>query len=129
MLPVLAVLAAACGERRTGELTVEHDSTPAAPGVEVVAIPDGPVGDSMRRAAAIGDSARAIDARFQAERDAINRDAAALRGDRRSAEYARRWEALRRRTTAAESLRTERDRLRRRAERARPAAQRDPVAR
>jgi hypothetical protein len=129
VLPVLALVAAACGERRTGDLTVEHDSTPAAAGVEVVAIPDGPVGDSMRRAAAIDDSARAIDARFQAEREAINRDAAALTGDRRSPEYARRWEALRRRTTAAESLRAERDRMRRRAERSRPAAQRDTTAR
>ena len=125
VLSVLTVVAAACGERRTGDVTVAHDSTPAVAGVEVVAIPDGPVGDSMRRAAAIEDSARALDTRFQAEREAINRDAAALDGDRRSAEYARRWEALRRRTTAAESLRTERDRMRRRAARARPAAQRD----
>lgn len=128
VLPVLATLASACGERRAGELTVEHDSTVATPAVEVVAIPDGPVGDSMRRANAIADSAKSVDERFQALRDSINREAAALGGDRRSAEYARRWDALRRRTVAAESLRAERDRIRRRADRARPAAQRDTAA-
>ena len=128
MLPLLGALPSACGERRTGELTIEHDSTPAAPAVEVVAMPAGPAGDSMRRAVAIEDSARAVDARFQALRDSINREASTLAGDRRSAEYARAWDALRRRTVAAESLRAERDRIRRRAGRARPAAMREPAA-
>ena len=127
VLPVLVTLplASACGERRTGALTVEHDSTPAVAAVEVAAIPDGPVGDSMRRAATIADSARAVDIRFQALRDSINAAAAALTGDRRSREYARAWDALRIRTVAAESLRAERDRILRRAGRARPASMRD----
>ena len=62
------------------------------------------------------DSAARLDVRFQREREAINRDVLAMRdADRRSPDYARRFDEIRRRTIAAESLRAARDRLRRQA--------------
>ena len=61
----------------------------------------------------LGDSIAALDARFQAARDSLNRESRALDTlDRRSADYARRFDAWRARARAADSLRTARDRLR-----------------
>jgi hypothetical protein len=70
----------------------------------------------------VADSAAVLDGRFQVERDAINGEVRAMAsGDRRSAAYARRYEAIQARTVAAESLRAVRDRVRRRATTLRPA--------
>ena len=63
----------------------------------------------------LADSVAAADARFQAARAAVNRDAAALdarSGERHSAVYASAFDELRRRMLAAESLRADRDALR-----------------
>jgi hypothetical protein len=70
-----------------------------------------PPADSAARA--LGDSAAALDARFQAERTALNAESRRLDSlDRRSADYARRFDAWRLRARAADSLRIARDRLR-----------------
>ena len=78
------------------------------------AAPSGPVA----LATAAADSAARLDARFQELRAALNRDAAALDAgplDRRSPEYAGRYDEIRRRTAVAESLRAARDAQRKRA--------------
>lgn len=106
-----ALLASACiGSERakpgtaSGTAVLDSTSSPA----RVVA--------AGRSDTAATDSASILDARFQREREAINRDVMAMRGaDRRSPDYARRFDGIRRRTIAAESLRAARDRLRRRA--------------
>lgn len=69
--------------------------------------------DSLSRLVALRDSAVLIDERYQSERDTLNRESRALdRLDRKSADYARRFDAFRRRALAADSLRVTRDRLR-----------------
>ena len=61
----------------------------------------------------LSDSAATLDARFQSERDALNREARSLAGiDRRAGEYHAQYDAFRKREIAAESLRQARDRLR-----------------
>jgi hypothetical protein len=69
--------------------------------------------DSVARLAAMRDSAAMYDHRFQGERDTLNRESRALdRVDRRTTDYARRFDTFRRRALAAESLRITRDRFR-----------------
>lgn len=106
----------------TGRVVAAAGSTSPA----VVTLPADPatLGASPRPAAAsspaglAADSAARLDALFQERRTAVNRDARALDGsglDRRSADYAARYDELRRRTVAAESLRAARDAQRARA--------------
>jgi hypothetical protein len=106
----------ACGHRdpaADAELTIVLDSIAARGGVEVVALPVDP--SSLTRAALMTpDSAERLDAAFQRRRDSLNRAALAFSGlDRRSSDYARRYDDFDHGALAAESLRAERDRLRR----------------
>lgn len=72
--------------------------------------------DSLARLVAMRDSAAAVDRHFQSEREALNRESLSLdSAERRSVDYARRFDAFRRRALAAESSRSIRDRLRARA--------------
>ncbi|HJU66238.1 MAG TPA: hypothetical protein VJ596_11200 [Gemmatimonadaceae bacterium] len=83
-------------DARRASATVARDAPPASNGV-----------------AAFDDSARRLDAAFQAEREAINREAIALRGtDRRTRAYAVAHAELERRIAAAERVRSERDAFR-----------------
>ena len=76
----------------------------------------GPVGDSIARYYVLADSADSLDATFQEQRAALNRDARAMAtADRRSPSYARQFDAYTRRVAAATRAREARDRLRRRA--------------
>lgn len=69
--------------------------------------------DSASPAALLSDSAASLDARFQILRDSLNRESRALDAlDRRTADYARRFDAWRVRARTADSLRIARDRLR-----------------
>jgi len=123
------LVAAACSACRDASLTVVIDSNRPHEEREVIALPIDPASlrsattspagssrrhsDSLLRLVALRDSAAMIDERFQSERDTLNRESRALdRVDRRSADYARRFDAFRRRAHAAESLRVTRDRLR-----------------
>lgn len=75
-----------------------------------------PQGRSIARYYAVADSADSLDAVFQGARDSLNREAKALaRGDRRAAEYARRYDSYMRRVAEAVLTREARDRARRRA--------------
>ena len=108
LLRVVAVLAIVAGCRGESANTTAGalDTSSARDRLEVGARPSGP-------AAALEDSAAALDASFQQERDALNAEARALDSlDRRSPEYGRRFTAWRLRAIAAESLRARRDRLR-----------------
>ena len=85
-------------------------------------IPPGPRGDSVRQWLAVRDSGLALDSAFQRVRADANRQALALSptasaAERRSPEYARRFDAWRALSVQAESLRTARDRYRARAQR------------
>ena len=76
-----------------------------------------PQGRSIARYYAVADSADSLDAVFQRARDSLNREAKALaRGDRRAAEYARRYDSHMRRVAEAVRTRDARDRARRRAD-------------
>jgi hypothetical protein len=76
----------------------------------------GPVGDSIARYYVLADSADSLDAAFQEQRAALNRDARAMAAaDRRSASYAREFDGLMKRVAMATRTREARDRLRRRA--------------
>jgi hypothetical protein len=118
-----------CSQAHDASLTVVLDSNPAREMREVIAVPvdpasvattlprDAPLSraheDSTTRLTLLRDSATALDQRFQAEREALNKDSRALDTlARRSAEYSRRFDAFRHRALAADSLRTARDRLR-----------------
>ena len=106
LLPALACVGSERAEPGAASRTAVLDSTSSPARVEAAGTPD----------TAATDSASRLDARFQREREAINRDVIAMRGaDRRSPDYARRFDEIRRRTIAAESLRAARDRLRRQA--------------
>ena len=129
VLGVSLLGASACSPGRDASLTVVIDSNRPHEEREVIALPidpaslHSPIGsparisprqsDSVARLAAMRDSAAMYDARFQSERDALNRESRALdRVDRRTAEYAQRFDTFRRRALAAESLRFSRDRFR-----------------
>ena len=76
----------------------------------------GPVGDSIARYYALADSADSLDAAFQEQRAALNRDARAMAAaDRRAPSYAREFDAYMKRVATATRTREARDRLRRRA--------------
>lgn len=131
-MAALWLVLAACS--RTSEIAVVLDSSAPTRGLEVVAVPVDPAtlrrpeppppaalprrtADSVARWRRLADSAAALDAIFQGEREALNAEALALRAlDRRGADYARRYDAFRRRQASADSLRAARDRLRRSAE-------------
>lgn len=122
----LAAALPACDAGRTS-LVVLSDSTAAtAPRVVVAlpfdpaalpapapaALPDGPRGDSVRLALARRDSALHADAAWQDARTTANDAARALASlDRRTPEYARRFDAWRQLADDAESLRARRDAL------------------
>ena len=144
-LPLASALGACADRGRRGELTVVLDSIRAERPSEVVLVPADPASllappasappvpreraDSVARWRRLADSASALDRRFQTERAAINREVRAMEGgDRRSTDYARRFDDIQRRTIAAESLRTMRDGLRRRAALVRPAGATDSPA-
>ena len=144
-LPFASALGACADRGPRGELTVVLDSIRADRPLEVVLVPADPASllappdsappapreraDSIARWRRLADSASALDRRFQSERDAINREVRAMEGgDRRSTDYARRFDDVQRRTFAAESLRTMRDGLRRRAALHRPAGATEPPA-
>jgi hypothetical protein len=75
----------------------------------------GPLARSIARYYAAADSADSLDAAFQRERDALNRDARTLaRADRRTPEYARDYDAFMSRVAIATRAREARDRARRR---------------
>jgi hypothetical protein len=129
VLGVSLLGASACSPGRDASLTVVIDSNRPHEEREVIALPIDPASlhrpidsaagisprqaDSVARLAAMRDSAAMYDARFQSERDTLNRESRALdRVDRRAAEYARRFDTFRRRALAAESLRIARDRFR-----------------
>ena len=97
------------------------DSSSGRDSLEVVALPIDPASlrsskarpDAQPAGAAAADSVAALDARFQRERIAVNAEAVALQsGDRRSAEYSKRFDAWHRRAVAADSMRALRDKLR-----------------
>jgi hypothetical protein len=130
-LGVSLLVASACSPGRDASLTVVIDSNRPHEEREVIALPVDPTSlhlpigsaggisprqsDSVARLVAMRDSAAMYDARFQSERDTLNRESRALdRVDRRAAEYARRFDTFRRRALAAESLRIARDRFRNR---------------
>jgi hypothetical protein len=72
--------------------------------------------DSLVYLAELGDSARMVDTRFRELRDELNTEAAALAGmDRRSNQYAERFDDFHPRSLRAEALRLRRDRYRQRA--------------
>lgn len=76
----------------------------------------GPVGDSIARYYALADSADSLDAAFQEQRAALNREARArTAADRRTPSYAREFDSYMKRVAAATRTREARDRLRRRA--------------
>jgi hypothetical protein len=99
---------AGCGRRDAPAVAADSASPP--PGGQVGTLP---APDSTSPAARLRDSAAALDVRFQRARDSLNRDSRALDTlDRRSADYARRFDAWRARARTADSLRAARDRLR-----------------
>ncbi|MGQ0713030.1 MAG: hypothetical protein ACT4PJ_04780 [Gemmatimonadaceae bacterium] len=78
--------------------------------------PTGPLGDSIARYYAVASRADSLDALFQGERDALNREARSMANeDRRSRAYASAFDAYLRRAAAATRLRDARDEARRRA--------------
>ena len=97
------------------------DSSSGRDSLEVVALPVDPASlrspkagpHPLAPATSTADSVAALDARFQQERIAVNAQAIALQsGDRRSAEYSKRFDAWHRRAVAADSMRALRDKLR-----------------
>ena len=125
-LGVSLLAAAAWSPARDAALTVVIDSNRPHQALEVIALPidpaslHSPIGsaagisprqaDSVARLAAMRDSAVMYDERFQSERDTLNRESRALdRVDRRTTDYARRFDSFRRRALAAESLRIARN--------------------
>jgi hypothetical protein len=123
------LVASACSRGRDASLTVVIDSNRPHQEREVIALPTDPASlrdpigaavgnsrrqsDSVARLEAMRDSAAMYDKRFQWERDTLNRESRALdRVDRRTADYAKRFDNFRRRALAAESLRVSRDRFR-----------------
>ncbi len=137
------MLLSACSAGDTGELRIVADSTTRPRTVEVLAVPfdpapilraaGAPVGRTAapgRRSArqeredarrdsvaalrrALDDSARALDARFQRERLAVNDLVRALAArDRHTRAYAAAVDAIERRRAAARALRARRDHLR-----------------
>ena len=75
----------------------------------------GAVARSIARYYAASDSADSLDAAFQRARDSLNREARGLAGgDRRSAEYGKRYDAFMARVLVATRTREARDRARRR---------------
>ena len=98
----------------------EGDSTAAA-AAPAASLPDrptsGPAADSLARLRLLADSARRLDAAFQRLRDSLVAESRALAAlDRRTAEYARRYDAYVLREREATALRSRRDSLRTRAE-------------
>ena len=76
----------------------------------------GPVGDSIARYYALADSADSLDAAFQEQRAALNRDARVMAtADRRTRSYAREFDSYMKRVATATRTREARDRVRRRA--------------
>ena len=74
------------------------------------------VSRSIARYYATADSADSLDAAFRSARDSLNREAQSLTGgDRRTVEYARRYDAYMARVAVATRTREARDRARRRA--------------
>lgn len=75
-----------------------------------------PSADSLARLArlrALSDSAARLDSAFQSLRDSLNAESSALASlDRRTADYARRWDAFVARERDAVQLRARRDSLR-----------------
>lgn len=121
------MLLMACATERDASITVVLDSNPAHEMREVIAVPVDPSVLSRARATptsrmrtdsaaaltALQDSVAGVDQRFQAERNALNRESRSFTGlDRRATEYHTRYDGFRKREIAAESLRTARDRLR-----------------
>ena len=120
------------GCTRSGDVVVMIDSTMPADSVEVVALAAerhrvssddrtaAPPGDSVARLRALDDSAASLEMRFRDLRAALTSDVADIDTmDRRSQEYATRYDAIVRRTRDAEQVRTDRDSTRARAERLR----------
>lgn len=122
------LVATACIPARDASLVVVIDSNRAHEEREVIALPIDPASlqsatssaatfsrphaDSLSRLVALRDSAVLVDKRYQSERDTLNGESRALdQVDRKSAHYARTFDAFRRRSLAAESLRVTRDRL------------------
>lgn len=118
----------ACSPGRDASLTIVIDSNRPHEEREVIALPIDPTSlqsatsssgsvsrrhaDSLAHLVALRDSAMLVNERYQSERDTLNGESRALeRVDRKSAAYARRFDAFRRRALAAESLRVTRDRL------------------
>jgi hypothetical protein len=117
-------LAGAC--KPAGELTIIFDSNLNTEGLEVVMVPVDPApllrgalprataaqADSLARLATFEDSAATLDRHFQNLRDELNSAASTLtRADRRSDEYAERYDEFQSRAQRADSLRIARDRL------------------
>ncbi len=124
LLLVPATVACAHGEAAsTGELTIVLDTTAARPGVVVVALPLDPA-TLTAGSPPVADTVARLDTAFQRLRDSLNGAAATLSVlDRRTADYARRYDEFNLRASIADSLRSQRDRLRRPAAgSARPAA-------
>jgi hypothetical protein len=118
------LIAVAC--ERSGEVTVLIDSTWSREGLEAVFLPVDPAtlaaGEAPRKSAAqadsiatlstLEDSSAKLDASFLELRNELNAESEALaRGDRRSSEYAKRYDEFRPRASRAESLRAARDKL------------------
>ena len=111
VLPALlapsAVALGSCGRRDAAPAT--NGSAPA----DTRQVGNSSRADPASPARVLGDSAAALDARFQSLRDSLNRESRALDPlDRRSADYARRFDAWRAHARTADSLRVARDRLR-----------------
>ncbi|HEU4563747.1 MAG TPA: hypothetical protein VFS05_03820 [Gemmatimonadaceae bacterium] len=126
----LATLLACAAEARHQDGSAAVDSTAVADGEKVagtassssppISIPSGPRGDSIRTLLALRDSAATLESRFALIRDSANAQAMALRSlDRRSADYARRFDEWSRLAARADSVRQLRDRARARAQKLR----------
>jgi hypothetical protein len=115
------IFVSACESR--GKLTVMFDSTLSRDSLEVVIAPIDPAlalaardrrqtpaqADSLRKLHALEDSAAKLDGTFQKLRDSLNAAAAEIsKLDRRSEEYARRFDEFQPRAARAENLRNQR---------------------
>ena len=122
------LLSSAC--QKSGQLTVVLDPRSTSDALEIILVPLDPAklapaksanvtaaqADSLRLLTTLSDSAGELDSQFRRLRDELNAEATALASvDRRSKEYAARFDEFRPRSAAAEALRASRDKLRARA--------------
>jgi hypothetical protein len=97
----------------TGERQIMLVPTDPAPLRPALVPPTSPAqADSLHTLTSLDDSATTLDSNFQRARRSLNTEAAEMASmDRRSGNYATRYESFRRRAAAADSIRTARDKI------------------